>query len=84
VLEDGEGSLRFLVHPELRAIVADNDLFYLESLFKDFLERAMLRPVALFKQISSLGVGPLVTQETGSNISDYPHLLNLCSRFVKL
>jgi hypothetical protein len=84
VLEDGEGSLRFLVHPKLRAIVSDNDLSYLESLLKDFLERAKLNPAALFKQLSSLGVGPLVTQEAGSNISDHPSLLNLCSRFVQL
>jgi hypothetical protein len=84
VLEDGEGSPRFLVHQELRAIVSDKDLPYLESLFKDFLERAKLNPAALFKQLSSLGVGPLVTQETGSNISDYPYLLKLYSRFVNL
>ncbi len=84
VLEDGEGHLRFLVHPELHTVVADNDLSYLESLLKDFLERAMQHPAALFKQLSSLGVGPLVTQEVGSNISNHPLLLILCSRFVKL
>jgi hypothetical protein len=84
VLEDREGSLRFFVHPELRAIVLDNDLPYLESLFKDFLERAMLNSADLFKQLSSLGVGPLVTHEAGSNISDHPSLLNMCSRFEQI
>jgi hypothetical protein len=44
----------------------------------------MQHPAALFKQLSSLGVGPLVTQEVGSNISNHPLLLILCSRFVKL
>jgi hypothetical protein len=84
VLEDEEGSLRFLVHPELHVVVTDNDLSYIESLLKDFLERAKENPAALFMQLSSLGVGPLVTQETGSNISDHPTLMNLCSRFVQL
>jgi hypothetical protein len=84
VLENGEGNLRFLVHPELHTVVKDNDLSYLESLFKDFLERAKLNPASLFNQLSSLGVGPLVTHDAGSNISDHPHLLNLCSRFVTL
>lgn len=84
MLVDGGGSLRFLVHPEFHTVVKDNDLPYLESLLKDFLKRAKLNPAALFTQLSSLGVGPLVTQETGSNISDHPHILKLCSRFVKL
>ena len=84
VLEDEEGSLRFLVHPELHVVVTDNDLSYIESLLKDFLERAKENPAALFMQLSSLGGGPLVTQETGSNISDHPTLMNLCSRFVQL
>jgi hypothetical protein len=68
----------------LNTIVRDNDLAYIESLFKDFLERAKLNPEALFNQLSSLGVGPLVTHEAGSNISNHPHLLNLCARFVQL
>ncbi len=36
---------------------------------------------ALFKQLSSLGVGPLlVKQESGENISDHPSLLELCAQ----
>ena len=84
VLEDEQGNLRFLVHPQLRSIVTDRDLSYLESLLGDFVERAKLHPAALFKQLSSLGVGPLVTHETGSSLSDHPPLLNLCSRFVRV
>jgi hypothetical protein len=83
-LKDGEGRLCFLVHPELNTVVRDNDLSYLESLFKDFLERAKPDPAALFKQLSSLGVGPLVTQETGSNIYDHPHIMELYLRFVQI
>jgi hypothetical protein len=84
VLEDEQGKLRFLVHPQWRGMVSGKDLSYLESLFKDFVERTKLHPEALFKQLSSLGVGPLMTQEAGTHISDHPALLELCSRFVSL
>ena len=84
VLEGGEGSLRFLIHPELSAVVKENDLPYIQSLLQDFQERAKLNPEALFKQLSSLGVGPLVTHKAGPSVSEYPPLLEMCSRFVQL
>jgi hypothetical protein len=84
VLWNEDRSLRILVHPELRTIVQGDDWVYLESLLKDFRARAELDPDALFKQISSLNVGPLVTKDVGSKISDHPSLLELCSHFVQL
>jgi hypothetical protein len=84
VLRDEKGRLRFHIHPELRTMVQGEDLAYLESLLQDFLERAKLHPEALFKQLSFLDVGSLTTQEVGSNLSDHPPLLKMCSRFVQL
>jgi hypothetical protein len=84
VLEGGEGSLRFLIHPELSAVVKENDLPYIQSLLQDFQERAKLNPEALFKQLSSLGVGPLVTYEAGTRISEHPPLLEMCSSFMQI
>jgi hypothetical protein len=84
VYEEGEGSLRFLIHPELRAVVRENDLPYIQSLLLDFQERAKLNPEALFKQLSSLGVGPLVTHEVGTSISEHPNLLEMCSNFMQI
>lgn len=84
VLEDAEGTLRFLVHPDWRSIVRPEDFQYIVSVLEDFLERAKEQPAELFAQLSSLGVGPLVTSVTGEQISEYPHLLELCSRFVPL
>ena len=84
VLEDEQGKLRFLVQPQWREMVSGKDLSYLDSLFKDFIVRAKLHPAALFQQLSSLGVGPLVTQQAGTGIADRPPLLKLCSRFVQL
>jgi hypothetical protein len=84
VLEDGKGCLRFRVSPDWRSIVQPEDLEYMDSLLRDFLERAKEQPAALFKHLSSLGVGPLVTQEAGELIADHEPLLELCSRFEQL
>jgi hypothetical protein len=83
-LKDVEGGLRFRVHPEFRTIVLEDDLPYLESLLSDFLERAKKDPEALFKQISSLGVGPLVTYEAGTPLSEFPEIESLSSQFLPL
>jgi hypothetical protein len=84
VFKGASGSLHFLVDPGWRSIVRVLDVEYIESLLRDFLERAKERPAALFEQLSSLSVGPLVTQETGERISDHSALAELSSRFVPL
>lgn len=84
VLRDGEGNLKLMVHPELRRIVLRADTALLETLIQDFIERAKLHPEQLFKHLSSLGVGPLVTKEVGSSLSDHPHLMELRTQFVEL
>jgi hypothetical protein len=84
VLRDVEGSLRFLVHPNLRSLAHPEDLEYIESLLQDFVERARLHEEVLFKQLCSLQVGPLVTQEVGQNLSEHPTMQKLASRFVQI
>jgi hypothetical protein len=84
VLKDVSGALRFLIDWSWRAVVQASDVDYLESLLFDLVERSKEEPATLFAQLSSLEVGPLVTQQTGERISDHPALLELCSRFVQL
>jgi len=84
VFKAASGSLRFLVDPGWRSVVCARDLEYIGSLLHDFLGRAKEEPAALFEQLSSIGVGPLVTQAAGERISDYPALAELASRFVRL
>ena len=84
VFKAASGSLHFLVDPGWRSVVREEDLEYIGSLLHDFLGRAREQPAALFEQLSSLGVGPLVTQETGERISDHPALAEQSSRFVPL
>jgi len=84
VLRSEDESLQFFIHPEWRTIVHGEDCAYIESLLRDFHDRAKMHPEALFKQISSLGVGPLVTQQVGSDISEYPSIQGLFSIFVQV
>lgn len=84
VLRDVTSKLCFLVHPELRKIVQIEDVGYIQSLLRDFLERAKLYPEELFQQTSSLGVGPLVTYVVGQNLQDYPELQEFYTSFVQL
>jgi len=84
VLRDEDGSLSFFVYPELRSIVKGEDIAYIEDLLQDFVGRAEEHPAELFKQLSSLGVGPLVTYEAGLNFAEYPSLVAMLPRFVQL
>jgi len=84
VFKAASGSLHFLVDPGWRSVVCARDLEYIGYLLHDFAGRAKEQPAELFEQLSSLGVGPLVTQATGERISDHPALAQLSSRFVPL
>jgi hypothetical protein len=83
VLEEEGGGLRFLVHPELRAVVG-SDSKYIEPLLQEFPERAKDRPADLFRQLSTLGVGLLVTHETGRDLANHPSIEAVFSKFVPL
>jgi hypothetical protein len=81
VLKDEKENLHFLVHPDLNSMVEGEDLDFMRSLLKDMSKRANEDPNALFKQISELSVGPLVTHEVGQSISAHPELLELLKIF---
>jgi len=84
VLTYEDDSLTLLVDPDLRLVVTEDDHAYLDSLLPDLVERSKQQPLDLFKQLCSLGIGPLVTVEAGERIADHPPLLDLCSRFEQL
>ena len=84
VLRDSKGGLRLLTDPDWRSLVQRQDVDYISALLADFFVRATEQPAALFEQLSSLSIGPLVTQETGEQISDHSRILELVSRFVQV
>jgi hypothetical protein len=62
----------------------DNDLTYIDALLKDLPLRSKLHPAALFKHLSSLEVGPIVTHKTGLVSRERPYLEACCSGFHPL
>lgn len=84
MLRDNADKLSFFVHPDLPSIVQTEDVAYIESLLQDLPERAKLHPGELFKQLSGLNVGPILTHAVGARLSDHPPLLELCSRFSQV
>jgi len=81
----GEGnSLSLYIDPAWHAFVHESDREYIESLLKDFAERINMDPEALFQQLCSLNVGPLVAVDVGTDLAEFPALLKLWSRFVRL
>ena len=78
------GGLVVRVHPEWRRIALAEDHQTLETLFADFAARALSNGDELFRQLSHLSVGPLVTFETGRNLDDNPRLLELWHHFERI
>lgn len=79
-----DSQLTVAVAPDWRAFVEHEDAKYIQSLLEDISERSKLSPEALFEQLSSLNVGPLVTQETGTGLLDQVPLVDMLSRFSRL
>jgi hypothetical protein len=83
VFRPTDNNLQLLVHPKFRTIVQEEDLVYIETLLMDLFERAERGAATLFKQISSLGVGPLVTQEVGTSLLESPSVQKIYSQFIE-
>ena len=82
VTRPSENELRIQINPQWRDFVVEIDLDYLESLLQDLKLRAAEEPEALFRQLSSLSVGPVITHDAGESLADHPQLLQLCNAFV--
>jgi hypothetical protein len=82
ILGEG-GRLQFFIAPEFRSVMTAEDVEYFTSLLRDFRERASDDPEALFAQLTELNVGPLATEEVGSDIANHPSVMELRSRFVQ-
>ncbi len=76
-----EGGLLIRVHPNWRRTARFEDHAELQALFDDLRERANLDPDGLFKQLSTLNVGPLRTYGTGHTLAGNPELLQLFEQF---
>ena len=58
-----DAGLKLYAHRTLMRQILDKDQEYVRDLLKDLLQRARTFPDEVFKQLSGLSVGPLVTAE---------------------
>jgi hypothetical protein len=63
--EDGQDGWAFLVSPDFWQVVHEGDLQIINDFRLDLSARARRYPGALFLQLSSMSVGPLVTHKVG-------------------
>jgi hypothetical protein len=82
VVEDSESRLLAFVTPNLSEVVRGADRRFVKDLLDDIPERAHDDPQALFQQLSSLSVGPLITYEAG--VCDDDHGRRSCPDFIPL
>ena len=72
------------VRPNWQLVVEPEDYPVLQSLFDDFKQRAKDNLDDLFRHISDLGIGPLVTYDAGKDLANCPELLALFHRFIEI
>ena len=70
--------------PHLQTSVDKADLKYIEQLLKDLPKRARTDAQALFEQLSSLSVGPLVTANVGTCNALASDFEQICAGLVPL
>jgi hypothetical protein len=76
--------LQILVDPNWRDMVQLTDWAYIGEILADFKQRALSDPEALFVQVKSLAVGPLVTHSEGTRVAEHPGLLERVGTFIEL
>lgn len=82
--EDGQDGWAFLVSPDFWQVVHEGDLQIINDFRLDLSARARRYPGALFLQLSSMSVGPLVTHKVGLTGDDDQYLIARCAEFVDL
>lgn len=82
--DDDKFKLQVFFDPQWRKFVHEKDKAYIESLLMDAEERLHRDAEMLFTQLCSLGVGPVVSIEVGTNFSESPSRLSLLEALVEL
>jgi hypothetical protein len=82
--ENDQYKLEIFVDPNWRTFVQDVDREYVESLLEDLVQRSRHDAEALFKHLCSLGAGPIVTAEVGTDSTEFTSRLSELRRFEQL
>ena len=78
------GEMSLLQNPEWKNIVQPLDHSYFSDIWADFDVRAKTDPEALFKQVTSLSVGPLIAYISGTSLWSRPELQSLSQSFIEI
>lgn len=78
-----ENAFEFRAHPGLAAWLKPEHREYMQELLADLSQRIELTPEA-FQQLSALSVGPLITRDTGDDLTARPDLLAEWNELIPL
>lgn len=84
LVTSSNGEVAVSVHPEWKKIVQPADREYFEALYGDFRLRIRSDPDSLFRQLSDLSIGPLVTLEVGPDLAANPAYLRMAEWFQEI
>lgn len=84
LLVESAESFNVFVDPNWQEVAETSDHDYIGAILADFKNRAKIDAKALFRQASSLSVGPLVTSEVGTFQLNDPSWTDLLSRLVEV
>ena len=84
MLLSNDAKLEVYIAPGLRSLVKPEDWTYINALLNDLKERARVEPEQLFRQLSSLNVGPLICEMAGARIEDNVALSDTIVGFNRL
>ena len=78
------GVWKLLVRPDWQTIVEGDDQRYVREMLEDMKSRLSGDPENLFKQLSSLSVGPLITDAVGQSVQKDSPLADMIGGFVEV
>lgn len=81
---DADAQIDYYVHPKWPRLIRARDEFYFVQLFRDLLLRSVQDSEGVFRQLSSLSVGPLVCRLSGSATAVQSALRAQCRDFIPL
>lgn len=84
LLIEEAGNLRVFVDPTWSRKVGYADRDYIAAILSDFKSRIDFDPDAVFNQITSLNLGPLVTHDLGTLPNDDPRLTGMANGLQEL
>lgn len=79
-----EGWIQLKERRGWRESVREQDQAYVSAVLRDIVKRTSLEPQVVYRQLSELSIGPLVTHKTGTNLHSDKEVLAISLGFDDL